>query len=199
MCSKLGDIFCQYQSIRFITVKNKKLASIYYLILLLVLAYIVGYTVVLSKGYQASNDVTGSTAVKIKGSGAIGNEATLQPLDAMDLVVPSNEMDAFFLTTTITSTRNQTQSVCDGDDDAPLCTADDASNCTLETFSWDSQGIYTGDCGTNNRCQLFTWCPVEGAYTFVLYHFLQFTIAHCAQMTRTAKEHPHLGRVFALT
>ena len=144
MCNSLCDSLCQYQSIRFVTIKNKKIASIYYFIIFLVLCYVVGYTVIYSKGYQATGDVSGTTVVKIKGSGAIGNDTVgLQPLDAMDLVVPSTEADAFFVTTAINTTPNQTQTTCDGDDDSPMCTADDASNCTLETFDWDSHGIYT--------------------------------------------------------
>ncbi len=30
-----------------------------------------------------------------------------------------------------------------------------------EFYSWNSQGIYTGECGTNNHCELYAWCPVE--------------------------------------
>mmetsp|Transcript_68683 Transcript_68683/g.109095 ORF Transcript_68683/g.109095 Transcript_68683/m.109095 type:complete len:387 (-) Transcript_68683:154-1314(-) len=162
MCQSLADAFCQYQSIRFITVRNRKLVAIYYFVILLVLCYVVGYTIIAAKGYQTTDEVAGSTSVKIKGSGSIGNNsATLKPLDAMDLVVPANELDAFFITTAITTTRNQTQSLCNGDQDVPECTVQDPSNCTEEYFSASSQGIFTGDCGSNGRCQLFTWCPVE--------------------------------------
>jgi len=145
-----------------VTIKNKKVASIYYFIIFLVLCYVVGYTIILSKGYQAQGDISGTTTVKVKGSGAIGNDTVgLTPLDAMDLVVPSTEADALFVTTAINSTPNQTQSTCDGDDDAPPCTANDTSNCTLTQFDWNSQGIYTGECGSNDRCELSTWCPLE--------------------------------------
>eukprot|EP00486_Rosalina_sp_Unknown_P015356 CAMPEP_0201592242 /NCGR_PEP_ID=MMETSP0190_2-20130828/190193_1 /ASSEMBLY_ACC=CAM_ASM_000263 /TAXON_ID=37353 /ORGANISM="Rosalina sp." /LENGTH=244 /DNA_ID=CAMNT_0048050929 /DNA_START=30 /DNA_END=761 /DNA_ORIENTATION=+ len=161
MCQAVADALCQYQSIRFITVRNKKLVAIYYLIQFLVLCYVVGYTIIADKGYQAEDDVNGSTSVKIKGSGAIGKGASLQPLDSMDLVVPSNELNAFFITTAITTTPNQTQTTCNGDEDAPLCTHADTSNCTETYFSPNAQGIYTGDCGSNGRCELFTWCPVE--------------------------------------
>lgn len=85
------------------TIKNKKIASIYYFIIFIVLCYVVGYTIILSKGYQAADTVSGTTTVKIKGSGAIGNETagTLLPMDAMDLVVPSTENSAFFITTVL--------------------------------------------------------------------------------------------------
>lgn len=142
MCQAILDALCQYQSIRFITVRNKKLVAIYYFIQFLVLCYVVGYTIIADKGYQSEDDVNGSTSVKIKGSGAIGNGSSLQPLDSMDLVVPSNELDAFFLTTAITTTRNQTQTTCNGDEDAPLCTRADTSNCTEIYFSPNAQGIF---------------------------------------------------------
>ena len=84
--------------------------AIYYFIQFLVLCYVIGYTIIANRGYQAEDDVNGSTSVKLKGSGSIGNGITLQPLDSMDLVVPSNEM-------------------------APLCTHNDTSNCTEIEFS----------------------------------------------------------------
>ena len=88
MCESLTDILCQYQSIRFITVKNKKLAAIYYFIVFLVLLYVIGYTIVIDRGYQATADASGSTSIKIKGSGLVGSNDTVRPLDAMDLVFP---------------------------------------------------------------------------------------------------------------
>eukprot|EP01083_Nonionella_stella_P013141 37028_1 len=177
MCNKLGGVFCQYQSIRFITVRNKKLVIVYYLIVFVVLLYIIGYTIIANKGYQASSDLVGATSVKLKGSGSIGNGSSLSPLDAMDLVVPSNELDAFFLTTALITTRNQTQTTCDGDAKTPLCTSADASNCTEDDFSWSSQGIYTGNCGSNNRCELFTWCPLEdGSVVDIVDNVGNFTV-----------------------
>jgi len=126
-----------------------------------VLAYVVGYTIIADKGYQATDEVAGTTTTKVKGSGSIGNASTLMALDSMDLVIPATEVGALFLTTAITSTPNQAQSVCDGNDDAAVCTSGDSTNCTAEYFSSKSLGLYTGDCGSNGRCELFTWCPLE--------------------------------------
>merc|ERR1719334_3027319 len=106
--------------------------------------------------------------IKLKGSASIGDDQNyteiteLEPLDAMDLVRPSMEENAFFLTTAMAITPNQTQDICDGNpNETPSCSAHDASNCAQEFYSWNSQGLYTGDCGTNQHCQLYTWCPVE--------------------------------------
>jgi len=184
MCQRIADALCQYKSIRFIQVKNKKLAFIYYSLLLLVLAYVVGYTVIAQKGYQIADEVAGTTGVKIKGSASIGNDTdftditTLIPLDAMDLVRPPMEENAFFLTTAMTVTPNQTRGICDGNiNEAPECTPQDTSACTEELYSWDSQGLYTGECGSNNRCQVYTWCPPEDDTQFDLINNVgEFTV-----------------------
>ena len=95
------------------------------------------------------DDAAGTTLVKIKGSGSIGDDVTLtaitdlEPLDAMDLVRPSMEENAFFLITAMAITPNQTQDVCDGNpNETPSCSAHDASNCSQEFYSWNSQGIW---------------------------------------------------------
>ena len=67
----LTDILCQYKSVRFISVKNKKVATVYYILITVVLAYIIGYTIIYDKCYQVQDDVNSVTSVRIKGSGAI--------------------------------------------------------------------------------------------------------------------------------
>ena len=152
MCTSILDAVCQYKSIRFIQVKNKKLACIYYSLILLVLAYVIGFTIIAEKGYQIKDEVAGTTGIKIKGSASIGNDTNhssiqdilqLTPLDAMDLVRPAMEENAFFLTTAMTVTPNQTRGLCDGNlNEAPECTPQDTSACQEEFYAWDSQGIH---------------------------------------------------------
>ena len=149
MCQRICDALCQYKSIRFIQVKNKKLACIYYSLILLVLAYVIGFTIVYNKGYQVKDEVAGTTGIKIKGSGSIGNDTNytditeLTPLDAIDLVRPAMEENAFFLTTAMTVTPNQTQEICDGNpNEAPECTSTNTDPCKEEFYAWDSQGIF---------------------------------------------------------
>mmetsp|Transcript_17697 Transcript_17697/g.27875 ORF Transcript_17697/g.27875 Transcript_17697/m.27875 type:complete len:389 (-) Transcript_17697:220-1386(-) len=168
MCQKLCDALCQYKSVRFIQVKNKKLAAIYYTVLLAVLGYVIGFTIIAQKGYQQADEVAGTVGVKIKGSSSVGNDTnftditSLIPFDSMDLIRPSMEENAFFLTTAMTITPNQTRGFCDGNpSETPECTVEDASACKEEFYSWNSQGMYTGECGSNNHCQLYTWCPPE--------------------------------------
>lgn len=99
---RLEDALCVYKSTRFIRVRNKKLVTIYYVAILVVLLYIILGTIWYSKGYQKTDPVTGTTSVKLKGTGSVNGsigstEGTV--FDAMDLVVPSVEEDAFFITT----------------------------------------------------------------------------------------------------
>merc|ERR1711902_477629 len=113
----MGDALCVYKSTRFIRVRNKKLVTIYYTMLIVVLLYIALYTIWFDKGYQAVDPVTGTTSVKLKGTGSINGqigttEGTV--FDAMDLVVPALEEDAFFITTSMIITPNQTHDVCPG-------------------------------------------------------------------------------------
>ena len=70
---------------------------------LLVAAYVVVFTIMMEKGYQHTAPVSGTTSIKLKGTASIGNASgprhELIPLDAMDLVQPQIEENAFFLVT----------------------------------------------------------------------------------------------------
>ena len=71
--------------------------------MVLIAMYVVLFTIVSQKGYQVTDTVSGTTSVKLKGSGAIGDINgpinDLLVVDAMDLVQPSFEQNAFFLVT----------------------------------------------------------------------------------------------------
>merc|ERR1719410_1238649 len=131
----------------------------------LVLIYVALFTVYLDKGYQDTDQVTGTTSIKLKGSASIGDEngpiENLIPLDAMDLVQPPMEENAFFIITARTITPNQTRSNCNGNEDVPTCNSTDVSNCNENLYDADSQGLYTGSCGGNGRCEMYSWCPLE--------------------------------------
>ena len=145
----------------------------------LVLCYVIGFTIIREKGYQATNTVKGTTSAKVKGSACIGDLKNykdikeLLPLDIMDVRVPANEEGALFMlifytiffiyilsniaqlsTTARTITKNQTRKFCNGNHRVPICTTDDTSACEQKLFSWDSQGLFTGECGDNGRCQM---------------------------------------------
>ena len=72
ICSRPAEC-CQYRSIRYIRVHDKKIATTYWLLMIFVVCYIVGFTIIKEKGYQATAVVKGTTSVKIKGSACIGD------------------------------------------------------------------------------------------------------------------------------
>eukprot|EP01084_Bolivina_argentea_P134880 237770_1 len=162
---------CVYKSTRFIQVRNPRLVTIYYFALFAVLCYISIFLVWYSNGYQSIDPVTGTTSVKLKGSGSanltgsgIGINGTV--FDAMDLVVPNIEEDAFFVTTAMIITPNQTRGIWPGNGDLPACTTQNATKaCPYNTYSGESQGILTGNCGENGRCEVFSWGPLEADHT----------------------------------
>eukprot|EP01083_Nonionella_stella_P234965 826716_1 len=140
-----AGIFCEYKSIRFIRIRNVKLSIIYWITMLVVLMYVVIFTILVDKGYQDTAEVTGTTSIKLKGSGSIGDDngpiEDLIPVDAMDLVQPSMEEDAFFIITAVTQTPNQTRQLdCPGNEDIPECTPQDTSPCNEYFYDPDSQG-----------------------------------------------------------
>ena len=41
------------------------------------------------------------------------------------------------------------------------CTASNATRCNQDLYSAKSQGLFTGNCSANGRCQMYSWCPPE--------------------------------------
>ena len=92
------EIFCVYKSTRFLRVKNYKLSVVYYTTLVGVLLYVVLFTVIDEKGYQYQDPVTGTTSAKIKGTASVGGvqgSVSGTVYDAMDIVVPSIEVNIY--------------------------------------------------------------------------------------------------------
>eukprot|EP01083_Nonionella_stella_P125466 379507_1 len=162
----LAGLLCEYKSTRFIRVRNVKLSIIYWMTLFLILVYVIVFTIFIDKGYQATGTVSGTTSVKLKGSGSIGDVngpiANLRPLDAMDLVQPSMEENAFFVITAMALTPNQTRKLnCPGNADSPECTPQDTTACNQVLHDPKSNGLFTGNCAPNGRCEMYSWCPLE--------------------------------------
>ena len=72
------------------------------------------------------------------------------------------EENAFFIISAQTTTPNQTyQYDCEGNEDVPECTPEDTSACNEYLYDPESQGLFTGNCSANGRCEMYSWCPLE--------------------------------------
>lgn len=133
----------------------------------LVVLYIGIFMVYISKGYQAEDVLLGTTSVKVKGTGSANatNPNTKDWQDMMvftsqDLVIPSVEADATFITTRLLITANQKQGTCAGNEDVQECETDD--DCVENTYTPLGVGVLTGKCATDvGRCMVKGWCPLE--------------------------------------
>ena len=149
-------------SVRLIRVGDWKLALIYWALILAVSLYVIIYTIMIEKGYQIQDEATGTVSTKVKGTASTGdyyNWSNAVPFDAIDLIYPPIEANALFITTSFVSTPLQTRGICNGNEDINDCDTDD--DCNENDYNWKSQGILTGQCGSNNKCQVYSWCPLE--------------------------------------
>ena len=153
---------------------------LYYSIIAVMFAYIVGFTLVAKKGYQATVPAVGSVALKVKGIASRPSPpGSLEPpelWDASDLTV--YDSTGVFVATNIMRTE-QARGVCPGTHEDEACAlpgsgheteASPASECREGVFS--RSGEQTGRCVpalfslgdeemTRGACEVRGWCPGE--------------------------------------
>jgi len=160
-----------YYSVRFIEIRNVKLAILHLALQILIIGYVIIGSVILSKGYQQYDSLSGTTILKAKGSASVGgwDGTPLEIYDAADLVVPAMEQNALFVTTNFIKTANQTRSVCEGNDPTlePCYVNQTVNGHTTNNLVWNCingtytyNGVMTGRCA-GAFCELEAWCPVE--------------------------------------
>ena len=108
----------------------------------------------------ATDAAVGTSSAKLKGTGSTGNpfnyqEATVY--DAMDLVVPGNEENAFFITTSHIITPSQTRGICNG---------------TSDTVCFTSMN-------TESLCVFFVCCASGHLFAINLYFYVVFILLFC--------------------
>lgn len=154
---------------------------LYYSIIAVMFAYIVGFTLVAKKGYQATVPAVGSVALKVKGIASRPSPpGSLEPpelWDASDLTV--YDSTGVFVATNIMRTE-QARGVCPGTHEDEACAlpgsgheteASPATECREGVFS--RSGEQTGRCvpapsagagdatRTRGACEVRGWCPGE--------------------------------------
>ena len=151
---------------------------LYYSILAVVFAYVVGFTLVAKKGYQATVPAVGSIALKVKGiasrPSAPGSNAPPELWDASDLTV--YDATSVFVATNIMRTE-QARGVCPGTHEDEACAlpsgrheGEASTECREGAVS--RSGAQTGRCVpasfslgdeemTRGACEVRGWCPGE--------------------------------------
>lgn len=174
-CRELCKSLLIYKSSKFIRVHNPALALSYYGAMGAILLYVIVFTIVISKGYQATDEMIGTTSIKVKGSASTGSTTSLDDMKVFtseDLVLPSIEADAVFIATSVITTQ-QSEGIWTGNEDTGDCTS--ADDCEALAFK-KSAGILTGECEAG-FCKFKGWGPLEKDEDQVrIYNTDQFTV-----------------------
>ncbi|XP_070573245.1 P2X purinoceptor 4-like isoform X3 [Ptychodera flava] len=179
-CHVLFDAALEYDTPKYVHIKSKKVGLINRLFQLCIIAYIVGYVIVLSKGYQEFDNVISTVTTKVKGV-SYTNLSALDPAvvtvddttpydrlwDVADYIIPPQMQNSFFIMTNMILTVDQTQGTCAEDPGmfGANCTVDD--NCKKGEPVINGNGVMTGNCIDNpeyegtKSCEILAWCPVE--------------------------------------
>ncbi|NWW82897.1 P2RX6 protein, partial [Climacteris rufus] len=200
-CGSLLD----YKTAKFSLTRNRRVGLLHRLLQLSALGYLLGWVLLLRKGYQ-ERDAAPRVAVVTKVKGAAAAEAAGRRLwDAADLTCPPQGENVLFLVTNFIATAQQAQGTCpespsvlDG-----MCTED--ADCPMGNPVVHGNGIKTGKCvmfnATHSTCEIYGWCPVENstlprkpllaeAENFTLFikntvHFTKFNFSKCNTLQTT--------------
>ncbi|KAL2298669.1 hypothetical protein Nmel_015675 [Mimus melanotis] len=200
-CGSLLD----YKTAKFSVTRNRRVGLLHRLLQLSALGYLLGWVLLLRKGYQ-ERDAAPRVAVVTKVKGAAAAEAAGRRLwDAADLTWPPQGENVLFLVTHFIATIQQAQGTCpespsvlDG-----MCTED--ADCPLGNPVVHGNGIKTGKClmfnATHSTCEIYGWCPVENdtlprkpllaeAENFTIFikntvHFTKFNFSKCNTLQTT--------------
>jgi hypothetical protein len=164
-----------YQSVKFIEIKNWRLAVVNNFLKLAIIFYILFYQVYYKGGYQEIDLITGTVSPKIKGSAGSNNTVDRQgnpeyiAYDAVDLVQPPLEADGFFIMTQLFRKSNQTRGVC-SDPNTSVKSGDInriTGLCNTGTYSQNGglivqqQPVNSSQPACTNCCLVAGWCTME--------------------------------------
>ncbi|XP_023325354.1 P2X purinoceptor 4 isoform X2 [Eurytemora carolleeae] len=184
MMNGLIKRFVEYETPRYVRVHNPLLGIVLRSSQLGIITYIITYALLYEKGYQEWSGVESSVITKVKGT---ASSTQIQPMlweqdsshhhhlyvrvwDEADYVVPPAENGAFFITTNLNITPNQTQSECTEDPRIPGSRCKISNNtCIKGSYLLKGHGHMTGVCIPRDGlgavydgiCEITAWCPVE--------------------------------------
>ena len=166
-------VFFEYDTPKIVHIKSKRIGIMSRLVQILIISYVIGFVLVHKKGYQETDSVVSAVTTKMKGNiktnfsstELVGVKEEWKPLysrvwDVTDLVVPPVENKAFFITTNLVITPNQTRGECSELPDVLPCSYD--QDCDKVPLSKYPHGVPTGKCNmTSSSCMISAWCPIE--------------------------------------
>ncbi|XP_077510516.1 P2X purinoceptor 4-like isoform X2 [Amblyomma americanum] len=181
----LSAFFFEYKTLKVVQIGNKKIGLLNRIIQIVIMGFVIGYAMIIEKGYQRYGSCTSATTVKVKG--AVSTEFLPEDAfdpeleetwhyrrvwDTEDVVVPPHEPNQFFITTNVVVTPNQTRGTCPEDPDVKLArcrSENDTTSCKRGAIVRRGHGVMTGRCiraaGHSEEgqhvCEISGWCPVE--------------------------------------
>ncbi|XP_003744945.1 P2X purinoceptor 4 [Galendromus occidentalis] len=180
MTAHVLDFLFEYQTLKIVNIGNKKIGLLNRCIQGIIVAYIIGYVIVYSKGYQHFSPYNSATTSKVKGVISTKNltdddfvenfrnkDDYRRIWDVSEIVIPPSEADAFFLTTNLIMTR-QGRDVCFEDPSTPNVQCRGPSDCQKGRVDLLGNGVQTGKCVNTTEpfklesvCEIDGWCPPE--------------------------------------
>ncbi|XP_065548775.1 P2X purinoceptor 6 isoform X2 [Lathamus discolor] len=156
-----------YKTAKFALTRNWRVGLLHRLLQLGVLGYLLGWVLLVRKGYQDTDRAPRAAVVtKLKGAAAAEVRGAGRRLwDAADYAHPAQGGNVLFLVTNFIATAGQAQGTCPESPSVPagMCTED--ADCPMGEPVVHGNGIKTGKCvmfnTTHSTCEIYGWCPVE--------------------------------------
>lgn len=169
----------EYNTSKVVNIRSKSIGLLNRLVQLAVVGYIIGWVMIYKAGYQQVDRGIAGTTTKVKGiaytpleSARIGKKVW----DAQDVVVPAEENNAFFVTTNVIVTNDQTQDECPESSSVTGAKCTSNSDCPEGEINLLGHGVYTGTCNTTtSTCMVTAWCPIEDDEPVTTYAVLNGT------------------------
>ncbi|VDM19386.1 unnamed protein product [Hydatigera taeniaeformis] len=177
-CRKVAEFLFTYETPKMVEITNYKIGVFHRFLQVIITVYVVCWVLIYDKGYQENDEVVSSVVTKTKGlmieRWSRGTEDVALIFDAADIINPPLENNAFFVTTHLITTPQQTPSRCSGTSKKSACRQD--SDCKEMQLSFHDAGALTGKCVNikdgKGFCEIYAWCPLEND-TIVLNYDLQ--------------------------
>ncbi|XP_065183130.1 P2X purinoceptor 4-like [Sycon ciliatum] len=179
----ISSVLLEYDTLKVVHIKSKKVGIINRLIQVVIIAYIIGYVIVYKKGYQDTEEVEGAVTAKLKGAAYPLNAGLASRVwDAADYHIPPQQTGAFFVMTNMIITPDQRNMTCPESLKNAKCY--NASDCPSGQMVPAGNGLMTGRCipydsydsdtrhdvyeedftngsAVNKTCEIIGWCPLE--------------------------------------